>query len=265
MNEKQKKPIEKANFGNTAGDYRKHRAGFPASLYQRLAEWQIGTGNQRIVDLGTGTGTLARGFASRGNHVTGIDPEDRMLTQARELDAEVGVSVTYKVASAEHTGLPGQSADVVSAGQCWHWFNRPRAIAEVARILKPGGVLLIAHFDWIPLSGNLVRMTEKLIEQHNPDWSGGNWHGIYGQWLRDLGEAGFKGIESFSYDEATAYSFEAWRGRIRASAGISASLSPKKVERFDRDLQEMLAKHFSSEPHLVPHRVFAVKGTCPGS
>jgi ubiquinone/menaquinone biosynthesis C-methylase UbiE len=263
MHEKNNKPIESANFDATADDYRKHRAGFPDSLYERLSGWNIGTGSQDIVDLGTGTGTLARGFASRGNHVIGIDPADQMLAQAREMDAGLGVSVTYKVASAEDTGLPAKAADIVSAGQCWHWFDRSRAIREVTRILKPGGVLLMVHFDWIPLSGNLVRMTEKLIEQHNPEWSGGNWHGVYGQWLRDLGEAGFTAIESFSYDEAAIYTAAAWRGRIRASAGISASLSQDKVIAFDRDLLELLLEHFPNEPYQVPHRVFAVKGTSP--
>lgn len=260
MNEKKKKPIEKANFDQTADDYRKHRAGFPESLYERLSDWQIGIGNQTIVDLGTGTGTLARGFASRGNNVIGIDPADQMVAQAREIDTELGVSVTYRIATAEDTGLQAKSADIVSAGQCWHWFDRSKASAEVMRILKPGGILLIAHFDWIPLSGNLVRVTEKLIEQHNPEWSGGNWHGLYGQWLRDMGEAGFTNIESFSYDEAATYSPAAWRGRIRASAGISASLSPDKVSAFDLELQELLADHFPHGPYQVPHRVFAVKG-----
>lgn len=264
MNGQKNNTIKAANFGRTADDYRKYRAGFPDSLYERLSLWHIGVGNQTIVDLGTGTGTLARGFALRGNDVTGIDPAEGMLVQARELDAEHGVSVRYKIATAEDTSLRTDSADIVSAGQCWHWFDGSKAAAEVVRILKPGGVLLIVHFDWIPLSGNLARMTERLIEQHNPDWSGGNWHGVYGQWLRDMGEAGFTDIESFSYDEAATYTSAAWRGRIRASAGISASLSPDKVSRFDIELQELLVNHFPHEPYQVPHRVFAVKGRSPG-
>ena len=49
------------------------------------------------------------------------------------------MQVEYHVAPAEETGLPDDNFDVVTAGQCWHWFDRPRAAAEVARLLRPGG------------------------------------------------------------------------------------------------------------------------------
>ncbi len=62
------KPIDKADFYKTATDYGSYRAGFPASLFDSLRQWQIGTGNQTIVDLGTGTGSLARGKFHRSNN-----------------------------------------------------------------------------------------------------------------------------------------------------------------------------------------------------
>lgn len=153
----------KPNFGATSEDYARHRAGFPDSLFERLAAHGIGTDSQGIVDLGTGTGSLARGFARRGARVIGIDPAEELLQAARELDAGAGVSVEYRVAWAETTGLPAAAFDVVAAGQCWHWFDRPRAALEAARMLKPNGILVIAHFDWIPIVGNMVRATEELI------------------------------------------------------------------------------------------------------
>ena len=106
-----------------------------------------------FLDLGTGTGTLARGFALRGCHVTGIDPSAQMLEQAKELDQQAGVEVEYRVAKAEATRLPDASFDIVTAGQCWHWFDRPTAAQEVKRILKPGGTIIIAHFDWLRSRG----------------------------------------------------------------------------------------------------------------
>jgi hypothetical protein len=56
----------KVDFGLTAGDYGKHRVGFPASIFERLSRWGIGQSGQVVVDLGTEAGTLARGFAGRG-------------------------------------------------------------------------------------------------------------------------------------------------------------------------------------------------------
>ena len=247
--------VSGTNFGKAAADYGKFRAGFPDSLFDRLRPFGVGLPGQHIVDLGTGTGTLARGFALRGCTVTGIDPDARMLAQARELDAQAGAQVTYLESTAEATGLDAAVADVVIAGQCWHWFDRPRAIDEIRRVLKPGGVLVIAHFDWLPLAGSVVAATEALIQQHNPHWHLGGGMGLYPQWLPDLSAAGFRDIETFSYDVPVRYPAEAWRGRIRASAGVVA-LDADAARQFDAELGRMLAAQF---PPLLetPHRVFA--------
>lgn len=196
------------DFGATADDYARHRAGFPASLFECLAA--------------------------------------------------DGLAIEYRVGHAERTGLPSAAFDVVAAGQCWHWFDRAEAAAEARRLLRPGGSVVIAHFDWLPLRGNLVAATEALIERHNPAWSLGGGMGLYPAWLRGLGEAGFEDIASFSYDVAVPYTPEAWRGRIRASAGVAASLPPESVARFDADLAALLDERFPGDGWTVPHRVFAV-------
>ena len=251
------------DFGKTAQDYAQHRAGFPATFFERLTAFEIGLSEQNIVDLGTGTGTLARQFASQGCHVTGIDTADPLLEQARRLAAEAALSIEYRVAKAEATGLPASSFDVVTAGQCWHWFDRSTAAREVRRILRPNGLLVIAHFDWLPLKENVVDLTEKLILKHNPEWNMSGGCGIYAQWLKDVAEVGFTEIESFSYDVSVSYTHESWRGRIRASAGVSASLPPEKVAIFDAELQERLQAQFSAPEIEVPHRIFAVISRSP--
>jgi SAM-dependent methyltransferase len=246
------------DFGKTAQDYGRYRAGFPPTFFGRVATFGIGAAGQRVLDLGTGTGTLARGFALRGCHVTGLDPSAPLTEEAKRLDQEAGVSVHYITAKAEQTGLPDASFDVVTAGQCWHWFDRPKAAQEVRRLLVPKGRLLIAHFDWIPLPGNVVEATEKLIEQHNPEWKMSGGRGMYSRWLSDVAIAGFHDIETFSFDLFFPYSHEAWRGRIRASAGVSATLTPEQVARFDTALQTLLQEHFPADPLSVHHRVFVV-------
>lgn len=246
------------DFGRTAQDYGRHRAGFPPSMFDRLAAYDVGRPGQAVVDLGTGTGTVARGFARRGCRSTGIDPSPELLDQARRLDLEVGARVDYLVATAEATGLPGTSVDVVSAGQCWHWFDRPAAAREARRLLRPGGSIVICHFDWLPVPGNVVEATEALIFEHNPRWTAAGGHGMYPQWARDVADAGFGGIETFSYDEDVRYSHEAWRGRIRASAGVAASLARAEVEQFDARLRAMLKERFRSAPLTVPHRIWAL-------
>ena len=253
----------RADFGKTASDYGRHRAGFPDQFFERLAASGILKAGMPALDLGTGTGTIARGLALRRCEVTGLDRSAPLMEQAAELDRGVGVVVKYVNAAAEETRLPAADFDLVTAGQCWHWFDRPRAAAEARRVLKPCGRLVIAHFDWIPLPGNMVEATEKLIEKHNPKWKFGGGLGIYPMWLRDMAVAGFRNIETFSFDIDAIYTHEAWRGRIRASAGVGASLAPEAVAAFDDELRAMLAARFPEDPMRVIHRVFAAIGVAP--
>ncbi|RII14250.1 Ubiquinone biosynthesis O-methyltransferase [Streptomyces sp. YIM 130001] len=251
------------DFGLTADDYARHRAGFPPELVTRLAERGAGVDGRDVVDLGTGTGTLARLFARAGGRVTGVDPAAPLLREAERLDREAGVNVTHRVATAEETGLPDGEFDVVSAGQCWHWFDPGRATAEVRRLLRPGGRVVIAHFDWLPLPGNVVAATEELITEYNPDWAYGGGTGLYPRWLTDLAVAGFSGIETFSFDLDIPYTPAAWTGRIRASAGVGASLSGPEVARFTDALESVLRGRFPEDVLEIPHRTWAVTAVRP--
>ncbi|MFQ5783439.1 MAG: class I SAM-dependent methyltransferase [Alphaproteobacteria bacterium] len=251
------------DFGRTATDYGSFRAGFPEALFDRLAGHRIGAPGQRLLDLGTGTGALARGFARRGCRVTGLDRSAELIAEAARLDHEAGVEVRYVIGEAETTGLPDAAFDAVTAGQCWHWFDRKRAAREVRRLLVPGGRLAICHFDWLPLPGNVVDITEKLIKAHNPDWGFDGMTGIHADEPGDVAMAGFGDIETFSFDVAVPYTHEAWRGRIRASAGVGASLDPDAVARFDSTHAAFLKTRFRDDPLSVPHRCFAVVCRAP--
>jgi SAM-dependent methyltransferase len=187
-----------------------------------------------------------------------VDIAGPLLEQARRLDSEAGVEVAYVEASAEATGLPGGEFDVVSAGQCWHWFDRPAAAREVARLLVDGGSGVIAHFDWLPIQGNVVEATEKIILHYTPTWPFAGRAGLYPRWLTDLQLAGFTGIETFSFDVVVPYSHETWVGRVRASAPIAGTLNPDGVRACSRELTAMLHERFAEDPLAVPHRVWAV-------
>lgn len=267
------------HFGRTAGDYGRHRAGFPDAFFDQLALRWGGPGGPfgprerpsppRLVDLGTGTGTLARGFARRGWNVVGVDPATSLLATAETLDREACVRVRYVQGTAESTGLEAGAWDVVSVGQAWHWFHRVRAATEARRLLVPGGALLLAHFDWIVRPGNVAEVTETLVRRHNPAWPSpalclGDGFGLYGRWLEDMAAAGFTELETFSFDMDVPYTHEGWRGRVRASAGVGAALPEVEVRRFDEDLAGELQRVAPGGPFVVPHRVFAALGRAVG-
>jgi ubiquinone/menaquinone biosynthesis C-methylase UbiE len=90
-----------------------------------------------VVDLGSGTGLSTEIWASRAEQVVGVEPDARMRALAL---GRAAVNVVYVDASGEATGLDDSSADVVTACCSMHWMERERALAEIARILKPGGV-----------------------------------------------------------------------------------------------------------------------------
>jgi SAM-dependent methyltransferase len=251
------------DFGKTASDYARHRAGFPDAFFDRIFALGAVHENDRVLDLGTGTGTLARGFALRGCEVTGLDRSAALLEQARELDARAGAAVRYREGPAEEIPFADASFEVVCAGQCWHWFDRARTAEQARRVLVAGGRLILAHLDWISRRGNVVEATERLIERHNPEWKMGGGNGIHAYELDDAAAAGFIDIASFSFDLAVEYTHEAWRGRIRASAGVAASLPADAVAGFDQELRKLLARDFPDDVLQVPHRVWAVIAHAP--
>ena len=243
------------DFGNDAIAYARYRAGFPDSFFQRLKGTKILGVDLEVLDLGTGTGTLARGLAKRGLRVTGLDPSIALLAQADKLAETDGVQIAWVRGRAESTGLSDAAFDIVIAGQCWHWFEHDAAMAEIRRLLLPDGVLVVAYFDWIDKPGNPVDLMYELRRKYNPKW-GSSWPlGAYPQGPNDLRLDGFEEIAAFEYNEDITYSHEAWRGRMRAYAGIGGSLPASVVEEFDAEFKARLAERFTEDPMAIPHRV----------
>jgi SAM-dependent methyltransferase len=243
------------DWGRTSSDYAEFRPGPPPSFYARLRELGVGIGGQRILDLGTGTGVLAREFARAGCRAVGMDISEGQIEMARALANGEQLAVEFRVAPAEDTELPAASFDAVTANQCWLYFDRDRAVAEVRRLLAPGGVLVISHFSYLPRLDPIARRSEELVLRFNPQWTAADWSGdvpAMPRWVRgDFSLAG-----SFVYDEAIPFTRESWRGRMRACRGVGAALSAAEVERFDAahtaKLNAEVPEHFE-----VLHRINA--------
>ncbi|MEZ5945750.1 MAG: metalloregulator ArsR/SmtB family transcription factor [Hyphomonas sp.] len=103
---------------------------------------------RRVVDFGTGTGRMLALFASRAEEVEGIDLSHHMLTVARANLEQLGVpSARVRQGDVTATPFDRESADLVIIHQVLHYVQAPgRVIEEAARILIPGGKLLVVDF-----------------------------------------------------------------------------------------------------------------------
>jgi SAM-dependent methyltransferase len=104
----------------------------------------------RVIDLGSGTGLSSRWAATWARSVIGIEPNDDMRSIAMTQPVE---SVEYRSGFSFAAGSPDASADIVIAVQAMHWMEPVSTLAEVARILRPGGVFASFDADWPPVAG----------------------------------------------------------------------------------------------------------------
>ena len=121
-------------FSAAADLYHRYRPTYPPALLDWIGETTGLRPPARIADVGCGTGISSRLLAERGFDVTGVDPNEAMLTHAR-----VAGHAQYRQGTATETGLPDGSVDLVTVAQAFHWFDVPAALAEFTRILaRPG-------------------------------------------------------------------------------------------------------------------------------
>jgi SAM-dependent methyltransferase len=127
-----------SSFGAVAASYDEHRPGYPVDAVRWcLVPLRRDLAGLRVVDLGAGTGKLTALLTELGADVTAVEPDEAMLA---ELHRQVPSARAVR-AAAEAIPLPDGSADAVLCGQSLHWFDLPRALPEIARVLTAGGVL----------------------------------------------------------------------------------------------------------------------------
>ena len=127
-------PPPDRSFGPIADAYARARPSYP----EEAVAWMTGSGTSVVLELGAGTGKLTQVIHEAGHDVLATEPLPEMLTiLARQ------VPVKHVVASAEHIPLRSRSVDLVVAGQSFHWFDHDKALPEIARVLRPGGILAL--------------------------------------------------------------------------------------------------------------------------
>jgi SAM-dependent methyltransferase len=123
------------SFDRAAAEYERTRPDYPPAVLEALPLGE----DAEVLDLGAGTGKLTRVLTPRYRRVVAVEPLDGM----RAILERVVPAAESRAGSAEAIPLPDASVDGVFAGQAFHWFANDQAIAEIARVLRPGGVLAL--------------------------------------------------------------------------------------------------------------------------
>lgn len=121
------------SFGQVARQYAEFRPGYPPEA----AGWLVGPDSARVLELGAGTGKLTGPLTALGHKVVATDPSTDMLQQLRT----TAPGARRAAARAEQIPLGPSAVDVVVSAQAFHWFDTERALPEIARVLRPGGIL----------------------------------------------------------------------------------------------------------------------------
>ena len=166
-------------FEAGAAAYELARPGYPDEVTALLAGVLGLVAGTVVCDLAAGTGKLTRRLAELGTSVVAIEPVEGMR---RELRAAVpGVEVLD--GTAEAIPLPDVSVDVVTVAQAFHWFDAPKALREIARVLKPGGGLAILWNErdestpWVAEMSRIIRWHERTVSRYQHV----SWAGIVGE------------------------------------------------------------------------------------
>lgn len=122
------------SFGSQAEEYDRMRPPYPAEAVGFVLH---GRPPGRVLDLGAGTGKLTAALLDRAEQVLAVEPDAQM----RAVLATAVPGAEVLAGSAEEIPVPDSSLDAVLAGQAFHWFARPHADHELARVLRPGGVV----------------------------------------------------------------------------------------------------------------------------
>ena len=153
------------HFSAVATAYAAARPEYPAGLFDWIADNAPGTA--LAWDAGCGSGQASRGLASRFGRVHATDPSAAQVEAARG-----PANVAFAVEPAEACGLGDATADVACVAQALHWFDRPAYFREVARVLRPGGLLVAWGYQDIVVPPPLQAANAALQAAIAPYWPG---------------------------------------------------------------------------------------------
>lgn len=219
------------SFGTDAERYDRTRPTYPRELVERIIAESPGSD---VLDVGCGTGIVARLFQAAGCRVLGVDPDARMTDLARERGLEV------EVAKIEDWEPSGRKFDVVVAGQAWHWIDPVAGAARAARALRPGGRLAV-FWNAFQFPADLSEAFAAAYRRAMPDLpmsQGRSGPEIYARMCAKAADGmrqagGFGDAEQWRFDWDRPYTRDEWLDQVPTFGGHSQLRPDKRLQLLD--------------------------------
>ena len=139
------------DFGKTSEDYAKYRDIYPQEFYDKILQRGLCVNGQRILDIGTGTGVLPRNLYKYGGKFVGIDISQNQIEQAKLLASQNNMDIHFFCVPAEDIDFANDEFDVVTACQCFTYFNHGVLAKRLADMLKSHGKFVVLYMAWLVL------------------------------------------------------------------------------------------------------------------
>ena len=223
-------------FSNRVENYVRYRPGYPQGVLA-LLESECGlTRSSVVADVGSGTGIMSEMFLKNGNFVYGVEP-NRQMREAGERLLRDYPSFKSIEGSAEATTLKDISVDFVTAGQAFHWFDRPKARGEFLRILRPEGWAIFVWNERRTDTTPFLIAYEKMLVRYGTDYQTVNHTNISDEVI-----AGFFAPGDFRFkqiDNRQEFDLEGLKGRL-----LSSSYTPEEGHHNYEPMLEELERIF---------------------
>lgn len=150
-----------------------------------------------------------------------------------------GMNIEYRTVVTEKINFPEKTFDVVTACQCFWYFDHKRVIPELYRILKPHGKLLVLYMAWLPYEDAIAGKSEELVLKYSPAWSGAD-ETLHPIQIPDCYKTHFDVIHHEEYKLNVHFTRDSWNGRLKACRGIGASLNEENLRSWEAEHIKML-------------------------